>query len=221
MTRHIHANDNYSTVGVLQVLNEPLRSDQSSSKAEDMIRNFYPQAYARIRDTEKSLGVADSDQLKIQYMGSDWGSGNPKEHLPSDAVGLLFDSHKYYAFGDRYDSRKNVSDDVCRDNARPEKKIVGECSIGIRFKQSDESAAQAFSFELDQVGDIDSKKAWYRSFWGAQAKIYEQGGGWVFWAWKVDHINATKDLVWSYQNSVKGGIIPEDASAAAASSFCG
>lgn len=61
MTNRIHTNDNYRTVGVLEVLNEPDREN-----GEDMRKNYYPLALKAIRDAEK--GVANGDVLKVQFM---------------------------------------------------------------------------------------------------------------------------------------------------------
>ena len=93
--------------------------------------------------------------------------------------------------------------------------------MGIDWRKEDKEAGRAFSFAADLVGDVDAKKAWYRSFWGAQATAYERGGGWIFWSWKCDHIDETKDLTWCYRNAVEKGIIPKDASTAAGFSGCG
>lgn len=68
MTTRIHTNENYTTVGMLQVLNEPLHVSPWMDEAGDMIRTFYPSAYKRIQDTETSLDVAESKRLHIQFM---------------------------------------------------------------------------------------------------------------------------------------------------------
>lgn len=68
MTERIHKNGNYSTVGMLQVMNEPVRVKPWMDKAADMIKNYYPKAYQRIENKEKSLGIAAADRLHIQFM---------------------------------------------------------------------------------------------------------------------------------------------------------
>lgn len=70
MTKRIHTHGSYTTVGMLQVLNEPVHVDPWMDEAADMIKNFYPNAYQRIRDVETDLGVADADRLHIQFMVS-------------------------------------------------------------------------------------------------------------------------------------------------------
>lgn len=218
MTERIHQNNKYRTVGVLQVLNEPVQDLTSPSKAASVIKDFYPTAYDRIRDKEKSMGVRDSDQLKIQFMASSWGTGDPKAYL-QNPVNLLFDDHKYYYFGDVYSKKTEVMNAVCnRDRDRPAKMAVGECSLGIKYDPA--KSAREFSLNPAKVSSLAAQKEWYKSFWGAQAWSYERGGGWIFWAWKCDHINETKDLAWCYQNAVKNGIIPKDASSAAGLSPC-
>lgn len=68
MAERIHTNGNYSTVGMLQVMNEPVHVNPWMDKAADMIKNYYPAAYQRIEDKEKSLGIAKADRLHIQFM---------------------------------------------------------------------------------------------------------------------------------------------------------
>lgn len=67
MTNRIHTNGNYTTVGMLQVLNEPVRGGVN---ATDMRKNFYPKAYERIQAAEAKLNVAKADRLHIQFMVS-------------------------------------------------------------------------------------------------------------------------------------------------------
>lgn len=68
MTKRIHTNGNYSTVGVLQVLNEPVHIKKFEDKAADMVKNFYPKAYERITNMEKTLKVTKANRLHIQFM---------------------------------------------------------------------------------------------------------------------------------------------------------
>lgn len=72
MTHRIHSNTNYRTTGVLGVMNEPVHASDYPDEAADMLENFYPAAYTRIRAMERSLGVRPRHHLKIQYMG--WGT---------------------------------------------------------------------------------------------------------------------------------------------------
>jgi hypothetical protein len=68
MAERIHTNEAYWTVGMLQVMNEPVHANQYPSEAAYMISDFYPRAWQRIRDAEARLGVADADLLHIQFM---------------------------------------------------------------------------------------------------------------------------------------------------------
>lgn len=68
MTKRIHTNGNYTTVGMLEVMNEPVRSGKWKAEATDMRKNFYPKAFHRIQAMEGYLDVAESDRLHIQFM---------------------------------------------------------------------------------------------------------------------------------------------------------
>jgi len=67
MTNRIHTNGNYSSVGMLEVLNEPARNAQLDAT---LISEYYPTAWSRIRAAEASLGVSSDDRLHIQIMVS-------------------------------------------------------------------------------------------------------------------------------------------------------
>ena len=68
IANRIHTNTNYATVGTLQVINEPVHGGSWTDEATDMVKNFYPKAYARIQAAETKLSVADSKRLHIQFM---------------------------------------------------------------------------------------------------------------------------------------------------------
>lgn len=68
MAERIHMNNSYRTVGTLQVMNEPVHASDYGSLAADMIANFYPNAWTRIRSREDQLGVSLNDRLHIQMM---------------------------------------------------------------------------------------------------------------------------------------------------------
>ena len=71
MTERIHTNDNYGSVFMLEVLNEPVHAGDYPSEAADMIKNYYPAAWESIRAKEGELGIAEDNQLHIQLMVSD------------------------------------------------------------------------------------------------------------------------------------------------------
>lgn len=68
MTERIHTNDAYRTVGMLEVINEPIKRRVNATDADDMLKRFYPAAWDRIRNREAELGIAKEDWLHIQYM---------------------------------------------------------------------------------------------------------------------------------------------------------
>lgn len=68
MTKRIHTNGNYTTVGMLEVLNEPVHVPKWKAEAADMIKNYYPNAYKRIQSMEGYLKVAEADRLHVQFM---------------------------------------------------------------------------------------------------------------------------------------------------------
>lgn len=68
MTEMIHTNPAYKTVGMLEVMNEPIMSRTNPQQAADMIKNFYPLAWKRIRAREQKLAVKQQDRLHIQMM---------------------------------------------------------------------------------------------------------------------------------------------------------
>ena len=70
MTERIHTNDAYRTVGMIEVINEPIKRRVNATDADDMLENFYPAAWDRIRGRENQLGVAEEDLLHIQCMVS-------------------------------------------------------------------------------------------------------------------------------------------------------
>lgn len=65
MADRIHTNNNYTGVGMIEVVNEPV---QDTSQTATMISEFYPKAYDRIRAAEDAAGVASEGQLHIQMM---------------------------------------------------------------------------------------------------------------------------------------------------------
>lgn len=66
ISQEIHTNSNFSSVGMLEILNEPERT--VSTDTTSMINTYYPTAWQAIRDTEKFLKVNTEDQLHIQIM---------------------------------------------------------------------------------------------------------------------------------------------------------
>lgn len=65
MTERIHSNDNYTGVGIIEVLNEPV---QDTSITSTMISDYYPTAYKVIRDAEDGAGVEVGNRIHVQMM---------------------------------------------------------------------------------------------------------------------------------------------------------
>ncbi|KAF7551354.1 hypothetical protein G7Z17_g5040 [Cylindrodendrum hubeiense] len=205
MTKRIHTHDNYTSVGMLQVLNEPVHVAAWKEEAADMIKTFYPAAYERIQDMENDLEIADADRLHIQFMGTSWGSGNPRTYLPS-LNNTFFDAHRYLSFDKRITmSKAGYIKTACADDMG-RNVVVGEWSLSVNstLKNTDEFK-------------IEGQKTWYTSYWAAQAQSFERSNGWIFWSWKCD---GRDDWRWCYKSAVAAGVIPKDAGTADSLSPC-
>ncbi|KAI1298787.1 glycoside hydrolase family 5 protein [Xylaria venustula] len=212
MTERIHTNDAYRTVGMIEVINEPIKRRVNATDADDMLQRFYPAAWDRIRGRESKLGVATEDLLHIQYMGSNWGSGHPEMYL-NDTTNLYFDDHVYWRFDTRSGSTKESYINATCSLYTPEADvIVGEFSVSIAsdLQNTAEFAIQGHPENIP----------WYTDFFAAQVSIYEKSGGWVYWNWKCNWINEFNDWRWCYKTAVEAGAIPKDASTAASLSPC-
>lgn len=66
MTSIVHTNNNYRNVGMLEILNEPVRG--SNSQTNSMRQTYYPTAWARIRAAEAALNISPNSRLHIQMM---------------------------------------------------------------------------------------------------------------------------------------------------------
>ncbi|KAF2807744.1 glycoside hydrolase [Mytilinidion resinicola] len=195
ITNRVHTNSAYSTVGMLEVLNEPI-SGQSS-----LINTYYPTALSKIREIESGLGITDNNKkLHVQFMNKLWGSGDPKSGL-KDLTNTAFDNHRYL----KWDTSVQVSqagyiaascaDKVASDGDTP--LIVGEWSISPA-----DSVEESSAFEVSSGANSN----FYTKWWAAQVIAYEKQQGWVFWAWK----SQLGDYRWSYKDAVENGIIPKD-----------
>ncbi|KAF4996493.1 hypothetical protein FDECE_12409 [Fusarium decemcellulare] len=205
MTKRIHTNGNYTTVGMLQVLNEPVHVAKWKAEAADMIENFYPKAFQRIQAMEGYLKVADSERLHIQFMGKSWGSGDPRDYLPESDL-VFFDAHRYLSFDKRIPGKKRSYIETACDDYMGKHVYVGEWSLSVNstLKNTDEFK-------------VDGQEKWYRSYWAAQVESFEKSDGWFFWSWKCD---GDVDWRWCYKSAVAAGVIPKDAGKAASLSPC-
>lgn len=229
MTERIHSNENYKTVGMLEVMNEPVHAGDHAAEAADMIHTFYPLAWNRIRARESQLGVQDQDRLHIQFMvckrkrcnekrrlahavqGNAWGSGDPTSALPSTDF-AAFDDHRYYKWdGSVAKSKSGYINAACNDR-REDGVVVGEWSISVAddVESNDEFGIRGRTDQAD----------WYRGFWAAQVQAFEKSAGWVFWTWKCNWIGGFDEWRWCYKSAVAAGVIPKDAGSAGDVDVC-
>ena len=66
MTKIIHTNNKYRNVGMLEIVNQPERSQNSDTNS--MRQQYYPTAWQRIRAAEDALEIEGQDRLHIQMM---------------------------------------------------------------------------------------------------------------------------------------------------------
>lgn len=197
MTERIHTNQAYRTTGTLEVLNEP------ESGHPNLVSTFYATAYAKIRDTERQLNIADGDKLTIMFMDAAWGSGDPSSL--TNTSGVAYDDHRYLAYSDIPQTQSSYINASCStkltSNSNPNTStstptIVGEWSLAVN------SSIEKGSSWNPANGD---NTAWYKKYWEAQTSTYESKGlGWVFWSWKSQ---LGEDWRWSYQGAVGAGVI--------------
>ncbi|KAI1416660.1 glycoside hydrolase family 5 protein [Hypoxylon sp. FL1857] len=212
MTERIHTNNNYRTVGTLEVINEPVHSQDYPSQAADMVANYYPNAWTRIRNAEDKLNIAADKRVNIQMMDKSWGSGDPSSHLPDKTL-ALYDDHKYYKWdGSVTKTKDGYISAACKDNRGGSNVIVGEWSISVA---DDVESNGEFGIK-NRPDQVD----WYRKYWAAQVQTFEKSGGWVFWAWKCNWIGGMDEWRWCYKSAVAAGVIPKDAGSAASLSPC-
>lgn len=198
MTARIHTHPSYTTVGTLEVINEP-----AQSLSFPMLSTFYPAAMTTIRSVETSLSIPPYRALHIQYMATAWGSGDPTTYLPSQ-VSTLYDDHRYFKWDPSVPTTPSgYLAAACTDNRGPV--VVGEWSLAV-------ADAVASSSDFSVANPTASIIEWYRQFFATQASAYERSGGWVFWSWKCNWIGGVDDWRWCYQSAVKAGVIPTDLS---------
>ncbi|CAJ2505731.1 Uu.00g131250.m01.CDS01 [Anthostomella pinea] len=213
MTERVHTNSAYYNVGMIEVINEPVQSGSYPSEAADMIANYYPTAWSRIRAREDQLSVTDSNRVHIQMMATAWGSGDPSSSL-TDQTFAAYDDHRYL----KWDTSVTATQEgyisaACSDNRGGDDIIIGEWSISVADDVQ-------YNAEFD-IKDTDANNAWYKDFWAAQAQAFERSGGWIFWSWKCNYeISGFNEWRWCCQSAAAAGIIPQDASSAASISPC-
>ncbi|KAK5189842.1 hypothetical protein LTR96_009614 [Exophiala xenobiotica] len=203
MTNKIHTNDAYSTVGMLELVNEPERAwdttayPNAPANSDSMRKTYYPTAWSKIRAKESSLNIASSAQVSIMLMDEKWGSGDPKQYL-TDLYLAAYDDHNYVKYAGVAETKDAYLQHSCSDDRSGNWPVfVGEWSL---------SVATDVEWTSDWDPTNDGNKDFYRKFWAAQVMSYEKTAqGWVFWTWKTT--GSLNDPRWDYQKAVAAGII--------------
>lgn len=210
MTNRIHTTPAYNkAVGIIEVVNEPQTSRDAGGMPQEekdtLTQVYYPQALAAVRDAENALGIAEGDRLHVQFMDEQWGAGNPKSNLPGDGR-LAFDDHNYvggavavlhpdakqadYMWYTCYDDNRMTDGDT--------PKIVQEFSLTVLGDLEWNSEFDPFQ---------DKNVNFYKQWWIAQQRLYEQTDGWIFWTWK----NELNNPRWDYSYLVYLGWVANTA----------
>lgn len=200
MTKRIHSNSAYSTVGMIEVLNEPVSRHDGGNRfpapGEDpgLVQTYYPGALKAVRDAEASLNIADNKKLHVQFMSNKWDSGDPRTSatVANDPF-TAFDDHNYIGFalangGDQY----SLMHSACTDS-----RLVNGESFDI-------------TGEWSMTSSVDwQDSSFFSKFFTAQQQLYETPGmsGWVYWTWKTE----LNDPRWTYSYATYLKYIPTDA----------
>ena len=208
MTRRIHNTPSYkATVGIIEVVNEPQtdreRDGRPQQEKDTLTQKYYPQALAAVRAAENDLKIPTDQRLHVQLMDKLWGAGDPKSNLPSDS-NIVFDDHNYVggaveadhkpAQQADYMSYTCYKDNRLTDGDTPE--IVQEFSLTVNDGSSSE-------FDWNKAANTPFYKQWFI----AQQRLYEQTNGWIFWTWR----NQLNDPRWDYSYLVYKNWIPTSA----------
>ncbi|OCT46352.1 Glucan endo-1,6-beta-glucosidase B [Cladophialophora carrionii] len=216
ITNKVHTNPAYSTVGTLELVNEPERNSDTAkypnakANTDSLRQMFYPTAWSKIRATESSLHVPSDSQLSIMMMDQKWGSGDPKEYLP-DLNLAAYDDHQYVKYAGVAEDKDAYIRFSCSDDRSGNWPVfVGEWSL---------SVATDVEWTDDWNPNRDENKDFYRNWWAAQVMSYERTAqGWIFWTWKTS--GTLNDPRWDYKMEVAAGIIPTDIDSAYSMGAC-
>ncbi|KAL6692395.1 glycoside hydrolase family 5 protein [Trichoderma pleuroticola] len=201
MTNRIHTNPAYSTVGMIEVLNEPVsRHDGGRYPAPgqdpSLVQTYYPGALKAVRDAEAALNVPSNKKLHVQFMSSKWDSGDARSTaaVKNDPM-VGFDDHNYIGFaykntGDQY----TLMHSACTDS-----RVVNGQDFAITGEWSMTSGADWHDGNF------------FKKFFTAQQQLYESPGmdGWIYWTWKTE----LNDPRWTYSYATYLNYIPTNAAA--------
>ncbi|KAF8534504.1 glycoside hydrolase family 5 protein [Trichophaea hybrida] len=201
MTENIHTNNNFRSVGMLEVMNEPVHTWEFPEMAASMISDFYPHAWNCIRAVEDRLNINPHDRVHIQMMNEKWGTGNPNQNL-TDTWYAAYDDHRYIKWSGTNTTREAYLNASCHDDRGGDTPtIVGEWSLSVA-----DTAEWGEIFTLNRT----DAAAWYKRWWAAQVMTYEKQVGWIFWSWKANWIGGLNEWRWAYQSAVAAGAIPRN-----------
>lgn len=201
MTKRIHSKPAYSTVGMIEVLNEPVSTHDKDNRypapGQDpgLVQKYYPGALKAVRDAEASLNVPDDKKLHVQFMSSEWGSDNPRDNsdVANDRL-TAYDDHNYIGF----DPRVNNGD---------QSSLMRSACTGTRVV---DGQVFAITGEWSMTSNVDPNDAdFFKKFFTAQQQLYEKPGmsGWVYWTWKTE----LNDPRWTYSDATARKLVPTDA----------
>lgn len=198
MTKRIHSNPAYASVGMIEVLNEPVSKHDANGRypapGEDpgLVQKYYPRALQAVRDAESN--VPDSKKLHVQFMSAKWDAGNPRgSSSVANGAYTAFDDHNYIGFalqntGDQY----QLMHLACTDS-----RLVNGETFRITGEWSMTSGADWHDADF------------FKKFFTAQQQLYEKPGmnGWIFWTWKTE----LNDPRWTYSYATYLKYIPSTA----------
>jgi hypothetical protein len=214
MTKRIQSTPSYAaTIGIIEVLNEPQTSRDMGGMPQEELNTltqvYYPEALKAVRDAEGN--IPDSQRLHVQFMDQLWGAGNPKSNLPADS-NIIFDDHNYVGGAVTAIHPTNTKqadymwytchlDNRLTDGDTP--KIVQEFSLTVNNGDSSE-----FTWHDTQGNPNPQTAPFYKDWFVAQQRLYEQTNGWIFWSWKTKN----NDPRWDYSYLLSLNWIPTSAS---------
>ncbi|KAI1345188.1 beta-1,6-glucanase [Xylariaceae sp. FL0016] len=202
MTNRIHTNPAYSSVGMIEVLNEPVSKHDAGNRypapGEDpgLVQSYYPGALKAVRDAESALNIADDKKLHVQFMSSKWDSGDARSNsnVANDPM-TAFDDHNYIGFA------------LGNDNNGDQYKLMHSACTDSRVV-----SGQDFEFtgEWSMTSSVDASNGdFFKKFFTAQQQLYEKPGmdGWIYWTWKTE----LNDPRWTYSYATYLNYVPTDA----------
>ncbi|KAM3468130.1 hypothetical protein MY5147_008237 [Beauveria neobassiana] len=204
MARRIHTNNAYRTVGMIEVLNEPVSGHDAAGRypapgeVPGLIQQYYPAALKAVRDVEAELGISDdAKKLHVQYMSAKWSSGNPRDaSAVANDPRVAFDDHNYISFG--------LPDDQRGDQGRLMRSACTDSRVVDGEEDFDITGEWSMTSNVDWHDD-----GFFKKWFTAQQQLYEKPGmsGWVFWTWKTE----LNDPRWTYSYATYLKYVPTDA----------